>query len=466
MAKQFRPRGRIKVTLTSGSDSWTFTESDLVRLDAKTAVDPLSRRLPTESLTFSVLDFDGNYDPSNPDGKWAAIDQNAKIEVEYGIMNGSAVIWLSEKDKYILDGRPSWQRGVATFLASSSLLHLTQTYYKASDTPGTLYDIALDMIYEAGAPDYSIWYGLSNYAADIPLPVDSIRNNLQRIAQAAGCTLCTKHGVITIAPYEEDDIVDGAYSMTLKDIVQDEDVVQKTNKVYTVKGYQYERKNADAETIVYQQAVYTIGNGETIHIEYDAVQDPVLTVSSGTVVSANLYARGADIVMDYPGVYEITITGKRIGQTGTLVQAVVSTDTEGSTLIINNPLINSITQLNGAIYKAANYLHHRITHTLQTRGNPEQEPLDGLNFVTEYGVSAHGLILSNEVIFDGILHGKLDVLSLNEGEDNEAATLQDIDEYFVQDSNGDQILVVGNAPYISAHTADEMDDMAEAVLGY
>ena len=463
MSRQFRPRGRIRILLTSGYSTWSFSESDIVRLDAKTSVDPLSRRLPTESLTFSVFDFAGEYDPSNPEGKWNAIDRNAVVSVEYGVQNGASISWLPEADVYILDGKPSWQRGVATFIASSSLLHLTQMYYQSTATATDLYSLTASILMDAGV-NYSIWGGLSSIQLNIPLPVDTVRNTLQRIAQANGCALYTRHGTICIQPYEEDDIEDNPYTMTLRDIVQDSDTVTKSNPIYMVQGYQYERQDALQDTIVFQQAIYTIG-GETIHIEYEAVADPVLTVSSGTVQSSHLYARGADIVMQDSGVYEITVTGRRIGQSGTLLRAEISDNTEGGTFAINNPLVNSTEQMNNIIYKAANFLRHRITHTMETRGNPDQEPLDGVNFVTEYGFAAHGLILSSEIVFDGVFAGRLEILSLNEGTDGEEATLQDSDNYYVQDSQGDQLLVVGSKPYTSAYTCDDMDDMITTVIG-
>ena len=461
MARQFRPRGRIRVTIPNAQ----FTETRIVRLDVKQAVDPLSRRLPTESLTFSILDFDGDYDPSNPTGHWQELDNTSNVAVQYGIQNGAVILWLQEEDRFILDGKPQWQRGVATFTASSSLLHLTKTFYKATATATNLYDMAVALLAEGGYPQYSLWSGLASYECNIPLPRDTIRNNLQRIAQATGCALYTRHGVINIQPYEEDDIEEQPYNMTLRDIKQDSDTVTKSNPIYMVQGYQYERQDAALDTIVFQQAIYTVG-GETIHIEYEATDNPQLTVSSGTITSANIYARGADIVMQDSGVYEITVTGRRIGQSGTLLRAEISDNTEGGTFAVNNPIVNSTEQMNNIIYKAANFLRHRITHTMETRGNPDQEPLDGVNFVTEYGFAAHGLILSSEIIFDGVFAGRLEILSLNEGTDGEEATLQDSSDYYIQDSDGDQLLVVGSNPYKSAYTGQQMDSMIYSVLGH
>lgn len=463
MAKQFRPTGRIKLTMTSGFNVWQFREDDLTNLAVKMAADPLSRRLPQESLVFSVLDFSGAYDPSNPDGKWAAMDENAMIQVAYGIQNGASIIWLEQEDVFFLKGRPSWQRGVATFQATSQLLHMTGTYYKGTTEETTLYDLAAAVFTDAGVSSFSIDPSLMGYTTSAPAPVDTHRNTLQKIAQAAGCALFTRHGTITIAPVDLSALTDHAYTMTLRDLVMDEDIVTKTQPIYQVEAYRYAYTEEPQTSVIYEQVINATG-GETIHLEFNtACKDATITASSGTIISSAIYARAADIVMQDPGIYLITVTGKKVTQSGTFLRSVVGTDRNGGTFTINNPLITTDGRRDAAMYLAANYLRNRITHTMMTRGNPDQEPLDGLNFATEYNFAAYGMIAGTELTFDGAYAGKIEVLSLNEGTDGEAAKLIDSDDYDIQDSAGDQVLVVGAEPYKSAYTAQDMDDFVDAV---
>lgn len=48
-----------------------FGNDDIVSIKESHDVDPLSRRLPQETMQFVLLDYEHNYDPDNPKGIYA-----------------------------------------------------------------------------------------------------------------------------------------------------------------------------------------------------------------------------------------------------------------------------------------------------------------------------------------------------------------------------------------------------------
>ena len=467
MRQQVRPKGYMRITLASGGTTYEFEDDVIIKAIRLEDVDPLSRRLPKERFEFSVLDFAGQYNPGNPSGKWEALDENATIAVEYGLWDDeeSEIYWLPDSDVYMLDGRPEYDAGIAAFSASSALLHATGKYYKGTATQTSLYALATAILEDAGfiSGYYYVDTSLQQVSTSAPVPVETHRNLLQMIAHAGGCILHTVSGVVRLDQLDLASLVYHTDTMTKLDIRLDEDSLSKIEPLAKVQAYRYFYTKAEAESAIYSAVVSTIG-GETIHIEYDAAADVSIASSSGTLTVLGLYARAADFSISEPGAYEITVTGKRITQTAELATANMGANT-GGTDVENNRLVTDDLTRSLLIYRVANYLRYRITHTIGTRGNPEQEPGDGLHFITDYDVSADGLILTNTLTYDGAFSGEIIVKSLTEGT-FASSTLYDADDKRVIDDDAFPVSVVGTGTYTSAYTGAQMDSFVTAVLGY
>lgn len=83
-----------------------FVNKDIISTQQKHDVDPLSRRLPTETMEFTIIDYEHNYDPDNPAGIYAYVDKNSPIEIQFGYeLPDGSVEWI-KSDKYVLNGKP------------------------------------------------------------------------------------------------------------------------------------------------------------------------------------------------------------------------------------------------------------------------------------------------------------------------------------------------------------------------
>lgn len=463
MAERCRPCSHIRISLISGGTTYTFTDRTIQSAQKQSDIDPLSRRAPKENFTFSIFDYSGEYNPSNPSGKWSSLDENAEITVEFGLeVTPGTTEWLAP-DKYLLDARPTVSGGIATFKASSRLCHLTNTYYKGTFASSNLYDLAVAVLTDAGISQsgYSIDSSLSSMTTNAPLPVSTHLNCLQLISHAGLCTLHTVSGVITITPFSTTqtptDFIIGLDSIALNG-----DTISKIETLYKVSANLYVYVPEDTVTTLSELVIDVSGETEC-HIEYPLSTDQTITVSTGATISnCNVYGASADFTLTGTGSFNITVTGKKINTSVSTMETVVSLNTSGSTDSEKNQLITTAAMQYALIYHAANYLQYRLTHTVKYRGNPELEPLDCVFFETMYDSYITGVILTHTINYSGALSGTLTLKSVSEINE---AYLYDANETVVVDSDEEKVSLISLVDYESDYTASEMDSFITEVLG-
>lgn len=186
-----------------------FVNKDIVSTQQKHDVDPLSRRLPTETMQFTILDYEHKYDPDNPAGIYAYVDKNSPIEIQYGYeLPDASVEWL-KPDNYVLNAKPSAQNNQVTFNGTGLIGSLTGTFYKSKLGSKSLYDMAEEVLLDAGltltkqgANPWEIDESLMQMFTTAALPIDTHMNCLQLIAHAARSRLWTDDdNIIHIRPF-------------------------------------------------------------------------------------------------------------------------------------------------------------------------------------------------------------------------------------------------------------------------
>lgn len=186
-----------------------FVNKDIVSTQQKHDVDPLSRRLPTETMQFTILDYEHKYDPDNPAGIYAYVDKNSPIEIQFGYeLPDGSVEWL-KPDNYVLNAKPSAQNNQATFNGTGLIGSLSGTFYKSKLGSKSLYDMAEEVLLDAGLTlteqgtnPWEIDEALKDMFTTAALPIDTHMNCLQLIAHAACCRLYTDDdNIIHIRPF-------------------------------------------------------------------------------------------------------------------------------------------------------------------------------------------------------------------------------------------------------------------------
>lgn len=186
-----------------------YTNDDIVSSQQSHDVDPLSRRLPNEQFTFTVLDFEHEYDPDNPEGIYKFVDINSPISVRHGYtLPDGSVEWL-KADKYLLNAKPTAKDNQATFTATGLIGSLTDTFYKSKLGSKNFYDMAIEVLRDAdltpteqGTDPWEVDESLKQMFTTAVLPVDTHMNCLQLIAHACRCRLFTDDdNIIHIKPF-------------------------------------------------------------------------------------------------------------------------------------------------------------------------------------------------------------------------------------------------------------------------
>lgn len=462
MASSCRNRSHVKITLVSGGVTYEFKDEDISSTSRTDDIDPISRRAPKETFTFSIFDYLGEYNPSNPIGKWSSLDENAEISVTYGFeLSNSSIEWLSS-DYYILSGKPTFSNGIVTFKANSKLTSLTKSYYKGVVDSSNLYDLAEAVLLDAGIDSnhYEIDNSLENIVTTAPIPVTSHLNALQLIAHAGLCYIRTVSGVIHIEKLNLSKDTSDFY-IGLDSIELNGDAISKIETLYEVEAslFSYVAEETSSEL---GRFVIDASEETKCHVEYPLSKNQTIAISgSATLTDTHLYGSAADFTIEGTGTFEVVVTGYKVKSSSSKVISVISNNANGSTDSEKNELITSYATLYALIYHVSNYLRYRLTHTVKYRGNPELESSDIVYFATKYdNKNIRALVLSTTLNYDGALSGSLILKSLNEIDE---CNLYDSVPTLVEDSNDEAISIISDTNYQSDYLSSEMDEFISEV---
>ena len=393
-----------------------FSNKDIISTAQSHDIDPLSRRLPQETMQFVILDYEHNYDPDNPSGIYQYVDKNSPITIQFGYeLPDGKVEWL-KPDKYVLNSKPKASKNQATFSGTGLIGSLSGTFYKSKIGSKNFYDMANEILLDAGLPlteqgeyPWVIDESLKQMFTIAALPIDTHMNCLQLIAHACRCRLFTDDdNIIHIEPFDLSQIRSEKTDFTL-DFTTIGEGSQSLSKIEQLKAvsvakYAY---TANGETSTLYEGTTT----ETqLHVEFSGLaQDIQISVSGGTLVSSSIYARAADLVLS-SGTKAVVITGKSLSENSVVVSYPVNLD--GEIDKEENPLITSDEMCLALATHAMQYLQMRNTYEASYRGNPELEVGDIIGLQTLYTDEMDALILVDEITFNGSLSGKMKVKGL------------------------------------------------------
>lgn len=385
-----------------------FTGADLTGTYQEHDVDPLSRRLPQESLEFTVIDLQHRFDPENPAGIYEYIYARSPVSISFGydLPNGTTE-WL-EPDRYILNAKPIFDNGRVTFQAGGLIASMTGTYYK--DTVGTkdLKTMAESVLQDAADQGYipqgswEVDESLEDMETTGILPIGTHAECLQMIAHAARCVLYTDgENVIHVAPFTISQEITNDLRLDYGTVYENTQLLSRTDllKAVSVSEYGYVDGAQEAETL------YSASTTDTVmHIEFPVARDVTVEVTGVRVIEEHVYAQAADLKME-PGVKGVVITGIPLGKTETI--STVNVNSEGETDREANELITTDAMRDALSAHVRAYLSLRNTYDVTYRGNPELETRDVVRMQTRYSGIIPVLVLKDSVTFTGALRGSV-----------------------------------------------------------
>lgn len=184
-------QGRLRIYRFSCGVTNTFTNDDIMDYTGREFVSPISETLPTNDVSLTVKNYDLYYLPDDPESAIAYMEQGQEVKIAFGYdVDGKGTIeWLPERTSYLKSWKADESR--ATFTATDIFSTMPGMYYKGMYRPDgiTLYDLAVDVLQDAGIANYFLDSYLKEVVVYNPMPVVSHPSALQIIANAGRCTL-------------------------------------------------------------------------------------------------------------------------------------------------------------------------------------------------------------------------------------------------------------------------------------
>lgn len=166
-----------------------FDNKSLISTSWKSTVAHLSDQLPSQTFTFTIDNTDKRFAADDPHSYIAFLEEQQEVEFEFGrdtTENKGEEIFRIPGGKLALKSWSSTDQQ-AKFTAVGKADYITAKYYKGRYYPEaiTLYELAEDVLKDAGIEDYVLDTYLKKVATRNPLPIDTHKNLLQLIANTA-----------------------------------------------------------------------------------------------------------------------------------------------------------------------------------------------------------------------------------------------------------------------------------------
>ena len=359
------PNRRLRVARMSFGYEKTFEMGDILSVNHSLSIDPISSSLPYEKLTLQVNNLNKDYNPDNPQGLWVYFTNGQQLSIRYGIEVDNKIEWVDAGKLYLSDA-PTVDANSASFEAVDTISTLTNVYNKGLWSEGgiSLYDLAVDVLTDAGVTKYVLPDSLKSIITFAPMPILPHRECLQTIANAGECVLCTdpQGAVVIEKQIHEETPLDYHIDFTK---VFAKPIVKKTEKLKSVDVTVHSLHRATEMSELCKQTGVAIGGTKEIQVMYDTATDVEATVVGGELVYATYYANTAFLQISSESSADITLNGYKITDDTSVFSTKVS-DT-GEVCPLDNPLITDTERAKSVGEWVAAYLGSRNSYDMNFR---------------------------------------------------------------------------------------------------
>lgn len=188
------PYRRVRIRKASLGHILTLTKNEILSFSHEQYGELNSGELPKNSVTFSLDNIDGRWNPSNPVGMEKYLSERQKVIVRYGMDVNGSVEWIDAGMFYLSEWRAPSNGLEATFVARDVFEYLLNTPYTGVMS-GTLREL-VGAAFEIAdiPPDVTLVLSdrLADYSATIPTDVVNeytCAEIVQMCANAASCVI-------------------------------------------------------------------------------------------------------------------------------------------------------------------------------------------------------------------------------------------------------------------------------------
>lgn len=368
----------------------TYEKEDIMDFKQTMSLDPISGELPKSEIEFSLRNDDGTFDLNNVQGVARYLVERQSVKVEYGFKNKAGKFEKINGGVFYLSSWDAPQTGLkATFKAGDLFSFLQKKYIKGTyrSEGVSLYDLAADVLTEAdvllnedGTVKWIIDASLKTITTMAPLPIVTLAECLQYIAQAACCMIYTdRTGMLRIGK-PNDQITD--YEVNFFNSKSYAKVnLEKPLKEVEVNVYSY---TADAESTELFKGTLTIDGNVDLELAYSsAATNAVATVTGGTLNKVEYYSNACRMNITATGNVSIIITGNPIQESTST--CIVNHLAKGEIQVVENPLITTRAHALTVGNWVKDWLSKRSKFELNWRADPRLDAGDIIKVEDKYG---------------------------------------------------------------------------------
>lgn len=183
----------------------TFKKNDIFSFSHEQAGHLNSGELPKNSITFTLDNTDGRWNPNNPTGVEQYLSERQRLKVRYGMDVNGIVEWIKGGTFYLSEWRVPTNGLEASFVARDIFEYLLNETYTGGRS-GTLYELIGDAIGSAGVPndvDYILDDSLKGISGSLPDGEHTCAEVVQMCANAGRCVVYQdREGVLHVKPLD------------------------------------------------------------------------------------------------------------------------------------------------------------------------------------------------------------------------------------------------------------------------
>ncbi|HEY4429563.1 MAG TPA: hypothetical protein VGN87_00850 [Paenibacillus sp.] len=425
---------RARITEIDFGVVQTYDGNKLISVNLLEEMNVVGDTLPSNEIRFVVDNSDKAFNILNPQGYYKFLERNQEVSLSIGLeVTPGSFEYVSIKRYYLTDWKSDEGTLTTTFMARD-FLNAMETIDYISIANTNLYALAEDIFLKAGITAYLIDPALQAIPTQGFKSKIASRKALQCIGIAGKAAIYQDRvtGVPIIRRFVEID----ARTTFLNFSGEPDMIASFDTHMYADGGYQMKMidfdnaykepqikledavKNIDMFVINYLQdtfdqvlnTVVAISGTKTIFFEY---QTPIIASSvqiSITGATSHMvkktYDVGIELEIIAKGDVSIAISGKTLAAATTIYRLANPAVKEGTTLAVENPLINSPEQALDVGNWLASEFAARAAYSVNWRQNPAIECGDIVLIEDSFGNKKQSRITKQEYNFQGYLGGR------------------------------------------------------------
>lgn len=189
-SRMMNGQSRLRINSITMGIGIFFDNKKILSASKKDYISPISDSMPAVDFTLTIDNQNMEYDIENVESTVNFLETGQELLVEYGYdVDENTTEWLVGGRFFLKDWTADDTQ--AKFTAVDLFANMRDTYYKGKYYVNgiSLYDLAVDVLIDAGVENYWIDPYLKNIIVHNPMPVVKHKEALQIIANAGRCVL-------------------------------------------------------------------------------------------------------------------------------------------------------------------------------------------------------------------------------------------------------------------------------------